>query len=97
MIELECRIKPFLVPSEDHDKQNVVITINDTRVGEFLLKDAVSQTQRLLFPKSLIANLPYMTVHFDLPDAIPGTRVGLNDSRTLGLAFSTIVFSENSE
>lgn len=97
MIELQCQIKPFLVPSENLNKQNVIVSINNKRVGEFLLTDSVSQTQRLLFPKSLIDNSSHMTVNFDLPDARPGTGVGLKDTRTLGLAFNTITFSEYPE
>ena len=97
MIELECQIKPFLAPSKNLDKQRVIISINNTRVGEFLLTEDKSQSHRLLFPKSLLASSPDMVVTFDLPDATAGSEIGLKDSRSLGLAFSTVVFSEYPE
>ena len=97
MIELECHISPFLFPSKNLDKQQVVISINNTQVGEFLLTESGNQMQSLLFPESLLANSPYMLVNFYFPNATIGSEIGLKDNRMLSLAFTTIIFIEHSD
>ena len=94
-IELICEVTPFLLPKKGVDKQKVEISINNIKVGEFLLSDPGQQTLRVLFSKKLIANLPEMLLGFSFPNATIGNQVGLvGEDRMLGVAFYSITFKE---
>ncbi|MEI7526408.1 MAG: hypothetical protein WCJ95_18820 [Mariniphaga sp.] len=95
-IELKCEVSPFLVPAKGLKNQKLIISINSSQVGEFILSEPGGQTIKLTFPKKLLANSSDLSVGFNFPNAVLGSKMGINgEIRVLGCAFYTVSLSES--
>jgi hypothetical protein len=94
-IEMVCSALPLIMADKQLKQQQIVIRVNDTQIGEFVYTKRATQTMKLQFPKSILANSEFMTVSFSFPNAVVGSKVGIaGEGRMLAFAFYRMTFKE---
>jgi hypothetical protein len=92
-VSLRATLFPFIVPDK-LPRQRVLVRINDTPVGEWMLSDRVLRTHSVTIPATHF-NENEVVIGFGFPDAASPKEMGVNpDVRTLGATFMDITLHD---
>ncbi len=90
---LSATLFPFIV-QDRHPRQRVLVRINDTPVGEWMLADRVLRTHSIAIPATHFKENE-VVIGFGFPDAASPKEMGVNlDVRTLGATFYDITLHD---